>query len=303
LNGVSYVVSLSSLFNSLVVVAEEGASEGKFSFDKLNKVEYLTPVSKKALATRPGIANIHYSVPHLPESTPWPVENIFPGLVAVIGDTGAGKTWYVEKTLRPDFIVRVSEPLEHVDYDDNVISASSVPQSLNIAVALSLLGFTTAVDSLRSLVYGGSGAAMEGGLSASLFDTITSLNNVIAAAGASIVCTMNPMLSSLDKMDRLFVRIDASCAGAVLIETGAATMESYRVWGGRVRKENGVHVSSAGPVSIESDVNSNHPQKPLLRGMDEATNSNAYGVGMSEVGLTDDDDKNHPPRRIAPFNL
>lgn len=164
----------------------------------------------------------------------WPTPGILPGLIPVVGDVFAGKSYYVQKLL-PDFVIRVDEPYE--DYDALATSwrTRNFLEAVFVSSVLGLADATSVIDGARSLVYASGGSsALEGGISATLFSTLSTLNNFYVSVGLCVPLTLNPMLSDSEKTSRLFKRIAGSTVGAVLIEENAIAQSTYRLADKRV---------------------------------------------------------------------
>nr|QYF49785.1 MAG: hypothetical protein 2 [Jiangsu sediment cysto-like virus 9] len=188
----------------------------------------------------------------------WPRKDVVPGLFVVMGDTGSGKTTHVVGSLRPHVMIRYSEPLESVDYnvgyDGYVFSASDLGETVGTALLLALFGTKVAIDGLRPLIYSGGGGAAKGGMSANLFDSLTSINNVFAVLATNVVATMNPMLPDPDEAHRLQVRVAASVAGSTHMVGDEAVSTTWRKPHGRVFEGRGrsEHPSLGSPSSADS---------------------------------------------------
>lgn len=235
--GIAYTVNLPMIHTHVQTLANAMLKNNRLTVaDVYNLPLMFARVPKDAEGKSPSIPPIS-SYPvliHWP-SVAWPVVDIAPGLVIAMGDTGSGKTTFIDKSANVDFIVRFGEPLEAVDYETRVIPASSFFHAVQSSVILSILGFHVAVDSLRALVYGLDGAAMEGGIIAAIFDAMTQLNNVLADMGVTVIMAVNPMLSDSSKMDRLAQRLAASVAGLVHLRgPGAKAEQTFRLTNGRI---------------------------------------------------------------------
>lgn len=173
----------------------------------------------------------------------WPTEKVMSGIVLLIGDTGAGKTYSMVNNYEVDIYVRYSEPQEQADMGSNVVPARSLFEAISIAMALSILGARVAVDSLRSLVYTLKGNAVTGGMSGSMYDVTTQMNNMFADLGTAVMLALNPL--SPTKKDRegeldtaatddLVRKLASGVAGAVHIHNGGEIKsETYRLTDGR----------------------------------------------------------------------
>nr|QYF49747.1 MAG: hypothetical protein 2 [Guangxi cysto-like virus 3] len=220
---------------------------------------------------------------------------VFPGLTLVIGDTFQGKTFVTRERLNVDMIIRLTEPFEDVDLDPRTVPVSTLHQALSIAIVCSHLGYRVAIDSLRSVVFNQSGAAMAGGLSASLFSDLTTLNNLFATSGIHVVTTINPMLDDVAKLPRFYVRAGASVAAALVVADGQIT-------DGMVRTEKGRHDLHDAPGGA-SRVSSEPEQMIRFRNLD-STGADSGLIpdpysDSSEIPSDDDDSS----RVIQPFIL
>jgi hypothetical protein len=163
----------------------------------------------------------------------WPFENQLPGAIFVVGGTGSGKTIFVSG-LEPDIMVRMSEPVESVDYDPNVntISVSNLDDMLTAVIVFGLLNLRVAVDSIRSILYAIKGPASSGGVVATVYNLLTSMNNILAHYNIVCPIVINPMVKLEDVAD-VYNRAAASAVGAVHMEGGAVLNMQYRSSKGR----------------------------------------------------------------------
>lgn len=184
-----------------------------------------------------------YSAELIWDSFHWPTANIMGGAVLIIGDTGAGKTYSMVNSYEVDIFVRYSEPQEQADMAHNVVPARSLFEAVSIVMALGVLGAQTAIDSLRSLVYTLRGNAVAGGMSGSMYDVTTQLNNMFAEVGIVSLLALNPLASA--KKDRdgdvdasatedLVRKLASGVAGAIhLHDNGKVKSQTYRLTNGR----------------------------------------------------------------------
>lgn len=175
-------------------------------------------------------------IENLEPSSNWPYPSIHNGILVLLGDTEAGKTYTIANKLKPQLVIRVDEPAEDIDTLENTIPASSFIHALELALTLSLVGYHCAIDGGRALMKA-SGAAMEGGVSAELFSDLTLVNNMFANIGRNVVITLNPMLADTEKADRLATRIAASTAGVMHIVKRRMVLITARVEGDRISSE------------------------------------------------------------------
>jgi hypothetical protein len=233
-------------------------------------------------------------------SNDFPVSKVFPGLIPVIGGTGAGKTTYLKTKAKVDIIIRCSEPAESVDVAGAAIGARSIDQALSLAISFSLAGYRVAIDSLRKLVYTNSGGAgtLEGGISGGLYDALTTISNILVDTGVTIFAAINP-LAKKDVMETLFTSVASSTAGALFIENSVATKSTFRLEDGRFFS-GGVNSIDDLPdpqVSLSVLVNSNRLSKDNPNGKVPA----ALVMDLS-TGLEDEDDSARPSKpRVMPI--
>lgn len=227
----------------------------------------------------------------------WPKKDILPGATVVLGDMMSGKTYYLRKSANVDFLIRYGEPFEDVDLDPRVIGVSSVNEVLEVSLILAAAGFRVGIDSLRHLVYNLTGAAMEGGMSASLFDVITSLNNIFAAYGVNVMVGINPMLSEPDKAERLFRRIGASCVGVIWLDNREIRGSTFRMIDGRV-----LNGAEATPEPREDDISTGYFIN-MNRLDDQTVRDGINAVYNTVVPGVDDDERDPTPRILPHLNL
>lgn len=154
-----------------------------------------------------------------------------PGVIVVIGETGAGKTTYL-RSLGLQTILRFSEPYEDIDDEGNVQSFDSFESLLNAAIVQSSKGLI-ALDSIRRLVYELGGTTMTGGVSSSLFTLLTDLNNLFAHAGVVVYVSVNPMTGDEDQAGTLARRLAASVSGVVHLSRTRVVFKTFRLEKGR----------------------------------------------------------------------
>lgn len=164
---------------------------------------------------------------------PWPIRDIYPGVVAVIGDLYSGKTFTMNETLGTEIIVRYGEPFEDVDLQVNAVPARSFTEVLTISSTLAFMGYRVGIDSLRNLVLGLEGAAQEGAVVGMIYVLLTNLNNVFANIGATVLVGVNPMLGEEAKMARLVGRAGSAIAGALWMDNQRCRAYTFRLQDGR----------------------------------------------------------------------
>lgn len=232
INGTLFTVEVGKLTGHLSSIIEHIQKGGIVTVGDLWEAapELLAPAAKK----HAGKLLPSFTPSVLLTGAEWPVPGIFPGIVTIVGDTGAGKTEYIDKKLGATAIVRFGEPIELVDADPRVVPARTVGEAVSVGILLDCFGHRVAIDSLRKLVYSLDGAAMEGGIVAALFDVVTALNNVVSSFGAVLMAAFNPMMADESKIGRLHQRLAASCSGSILVANGGVEDSLLRTTGGRV---------------------------------------------------------------------
>lgn len=171
---------------------------------------------------------------------PWFIEGIMPGIVAIVGETGSGKTTYVHDALAVDCIIRYAEPFEELDNEPHVLGVSSFAEAVFFMLLLGGLGQRVVVDGARKLVYELTGPTMSGGIAATMFTTMTDLNNACAAVGAVCGITVNPMTDDHTAARTIAVRIASSVAGVIYLQDMKpefTTARRYEEFGGRFHTE------------------------------------------------------------------
>lgn len=185
-------------------------------------------------------------------SNDWPVPKVMPGVVAVIGEMFAGKTYHILNTMETIALVRYGEPFEHIDLEKGVIHVHTFEEAITVSTVLSFCGLSTAVDSLRPLVFGLKGNATEGGVSGDLYSLMTELNNFCVNLGTTVVFAVNPMSSNSEKTAGLYQKIGASCAGAVHLASKAVVGQTFRLEDGRTAE--GVTAPVDKPVRSDQEL-------------------------------------------------
>jgi hypothetical protein len=235
-------------------------------------------------------------------SVEWPAADIHSGVLVVIGETGAGKTTYLDREMsdKPEYIIRLGEPIEEVDYETGrAIRAYNLADAVELAIMLARYGHKVAIDGMRPLVYASDGAALKGGISSALFDSLTSLNNLCADSGVTIIITLNPMLDEDTQILSLYKKVSASTAGAVLIQNQAVTESQLRITRAPFR----VNGTLAGQFSNGGEDRSSKGRKRVTGAADlgdpsQSSDDPYYKVGLGLPGYPDDDDSSSQPRTL-----
>lgn len=219
----------------------EGFVDEVFVSLATSKSSIITPIKKSdSHSVLPSIRPISNNLKYT-EKTWLDVIKIVPGLIVLVGDTAAGKSTFLDQVEGPDVIIRLAEPFERFEFGTRSenslygvsISGASVEHALASALLIAVSGYSVSIDGLRSLIYDLGGAAMSGGMSASLFDAITTLNNLFAAVDAHAVASVNPMMKDYEDTMRLYHRLAASCAAAVYFDKSHNAEASWRSFDGR----------------------------------------------------------------------
>lgn len=128
------------------------------------------------------------------------------GVIAVVGGTESGKTYFLGGGLTPS-IREQGIPVTHVTYGEDVVTAGSTLawdplDLLHILAAEAIVAATNKekrvviVDSIREFVYMGSdGGTGEGGFNMLIPVQTTALSNALSAYGVLAILALNPMVS------------------------------------------------------------------------------------------------------------
>lgn len=188
-----------------------------------------------------GVSKPGFSEAELPMSQmvpPTGVDFLVPGLCAgamfLIGNTGAGKTTFLNKALKPDAILRWGEPSEDVDIQDNVIHTRTYADTVMLAVFLTCMGARVAIDSIRVVAYGMRSQAGAKGVAARLPLEGTAISLAFSRAKGVGVVALNPLLEE-DATTFLVSQLASSATGAIhLRDAGNIVSETYRTVTGRL---------------------------------------------------------------------
>lgn len=181
-----------------------------------------------------------------------------PGLTIVTGTTGKGKTTFVTEVQKrftamsgECYLIKIDEPVEGSTTDhrllqttmlnnsdfystNNVAQPSSPGQSAEtlvtdideaLALATAAGAFTNnsmmIIDSLRGVLFETSGPAGSKGIVMPFFSKLTRISNALAAAGVSVIATVNPMDDDVDFVRAFNMKLSASVAAYIEV-TGIA---------------------------------------------------------------------------------
>lgn len=179
----------------------------------------------------PVIPNVPFSDVLTPSE--WPVPNSFPGVFSIIGGTGAGKSKWLSKVLKPDIVVRVGEPTEDYDIMNGVVVTPSLGVGFTAALLVASVGMTVAIDSIRIAAYEIGGAAGDKGIKASLYTFITSISNIAAWLDVTVPVVINPMMAT-EAIQLVYTNACSSGVGGALIENEIPTVSQVRTFSGRL---------------------------------------------------------------------
>lgn len=211
--------------------------ESEFSalFELVSSVFEETSYSNMVKSGFSGFLPVIPNVPFSDVLTPseWPIPNSFPGVFSIIGGTGAGKSKWLNKVLRPDIIVRVGEPTEDYDVMPGVVVAPSLGLGFTAALLVAAIGMTVAIDSIRIAAYEIGGAAGDKGIKSSLYTFITSISNIAAWLDVTIPVVINPMMAS-EAIQLVYTNACSSGVGGALIESEVPTASQVRTFSGRL---------------------------------------------------------------------
>lgn len=260
--------------------------------------DLLTSVKREERSIVPVVGHIPAADNTL-RVTNWPFPDQLPGSPFVVGGTGSGKTLFI-RDLKPDVTIRMSEPVEDIDYSEefNTISVASFDDMLTASIVLGLLGLRVAVDSIRAIMYAIKGPATSGGIVATAYNLLTSINNVYAHYNIVCPIVINPMTKKEDVED-VYIRAAASSVGAVHMEDGKVASMQYRSAKGR-------RFDVDYSVSTPTDVEAWQPETVAtidMSDMDvEGREPRRMAIGIDKPNDIDDAD-DLDPRVAAKINL
>jgi hypothetical protein len=186
---------------------------------------------------RPGLAR-HYplvspsGVPDGPiQFRDFPVKQHFPGMHVIAGPMGGGKTEWVQAS-GVEVIVRFGEPLDMVDLQSNVVQVTDLLEALSFTCVLAMADYSVALDSLREMIFGLTGAAGSGGISVSLYSVITSFDKIYSSLNLLVLAVVNPMMDA-DKAELVYRNIGSSVSGMSVIVDGRVQSQTARTRLGR----------------------------------------------------------------------
>jgi hypothetical protein len=152
----------------------------------------------------PGPRAGHAALPGFGEELP-------PGIIAVAGNTGAGKTSFLRACGAR--IIRCVEPS---DFVDDAWFTLDHDDALRVAVASSQGSVSpVAIDSLRALVFETQGAAGERGMIMKFFTLLTRVSNMLERAGVSVLVTVNPLMSDAQTYALFLSRLRSSVPSTI----------------------------------------------------------------------------------------
>jgi len=204
-------------------------SSPKAFFDAPSKV------AKDEVPDQPTVSSISTVAltNRVPTLRSWPVAEVFPGLVIMMGVTGSGKSVQLNDKLKPDVLIRWGEPYEMYDAQENAIHPSNADEVIAMALVFGALGLRVAIDSLRTLVFKLKGPASTGGIITTFYSLLTDLSNLFNQFDAAVVAIVNPMVQN-DMVDFVYQQSIACTAGGILCADGAIEKSTYRKRTGRV---------------------------------------------------------------------
>lgn len=223
----------------------------------------------------------------------WPSKGIMPGITVVIGESRSGKTTLI-RGLGVDMAIRIAEPMELDDFNDHTFGVNHYLAAFGLVLAGAVSGRHVSLDSLRGMMYNLEGNTLEGGVSAGLFELLTTLNNLVAATGANVVMAVNPMTGDETKLATLLKRVEASVAGIIHVSNGAVALSAYRTEDGRRVSDQGPDKFSQGQPAFSSEgVETGHSSLMLnvrAMGGDSGTKMDISAARVFSTADVDDDE-------------
>lgn len=150
-----------------------------------------------------------------------------PGVTIIMGRAGSGKTKLALGRMATGdaaSYIRFGEPLDKYFAVSQAAGVALFAQS-EVALANVIANFLFAdethvliVDSLRYLMFGGSGATGKGGVNMTLFSDLSFLDTVAATRGKSLVIVINPMTDSAEAYSQLLEVAAGSVAAIVDVQ-------------------------------------------------------------------------------------
>lgn len=186
------------------------------------------------------------------EASSWPVVGQFSGTLVILGGSGAGKSEFVNYSLRPDVIIRFGESYEIWDKESVVIAMPSLVHALETAFTLSWAGLDVVIDSIRFVAYNMGGAAGAKGIKSKLFTGLTNMNNFFALTEHVIPVVLNPLVDA-EIMKEVYSNSFGSASGAIMVENSAMSEGVIRSEEGR----RGVNLGKGRAVGDMMDCRSN----------------------------------------------
>jgi hypothetical protein len=260
LSKTQYTFNQKELFATLLTYLESLGSTN-LTVGDLQELDFFTRVAKEdVIKDSSMIPSLYAFVSYDKSLMDWPVNKILPGITIVLGGRGAGKTTYLLDEQELDVLIRLNEPMEHVDSNPEVYQATSVTNAISVALFLSMIGLRVAIDSFKSLVYGIEGAALSGGMSAGVFDFMTTVNNLVANFGTHFVVTVNPMDS--DRVDKTYDMLAASVTGIILLKNYREVGSTFRLTDGRVANQSTGEFAEA--LEAQDSYQFTGPNRPVI---------------------------------------
>lgn len=215
-----------------------------FSFDTPRKgegptIDIVTPdawtsprrpkVSRGAALTIPIFSN---------RADPW--HKLPPGLCIVSGPTMAGKTRFLSALASDVALLRlqVCEPFDTPESVSSVVDFDNADSALVAAIVAQRRDPTLipAIDSLRSVLFEMQGSATSKGMTARFFTQLTRVSNGLAAAGHTVLATINPMNPEADFVREFLDRLSAATSCLITIRSTSGGAEVPALVTGDVRQ-------------------------------------------------------------------
>lgn len=141
------------------------------------------------------------------------------GCHVLFGPSGSGKTYLVDKW--QEMFNRMSVPYKFILASEPSATSLGTVDGVVMLITNILLGDADVIlmDSLRGIVYSGSGSTLSGGVSADLVEFIASISSIAAWMGVDVITVVNPLQTDNQKNEMLIEAIKGSATSIILLST------------------------------------------------------------------------------------